>query len=227
VIVLSEYGITPVSRAVHLNRVLRDAGMLGVRDEQGRELLDAGASRAFAVADHQVAHVYVNDPAVRDEVRALIAGTPGVERVLDDAGKREAGLDHARAGDLVAISAADAWFTYYYWTDDARAPDFARTVDIHRKPGYDPVELFLDPALKLPMAYVGWKLAQRKLGFRALLDVIPLAPELVKGSHGRLPDRAADGPLVMTSEPGLLPSGDAVAATAIKQLVLDHVFGAS
>jgi predicted AlkP superfamily pyrophosphatase or phosphodiesterase len=223
VIVLSEYGITEVSGAVHLNRVLRDAKLLAVREEHGTDMLDPGASRAFAVADHQVAHIYVNDPHVLGDVHGLIARTPGVERVLDAAGKRAAGLDHPRAGDLVAISAADRWFSYYFWTDDARAPDYARTVDIHRKPGYDPVELFMDPDIKAPMAYVGWKLAQRKLGFRTLLDVIPLDPGLVKGSHGRLTDDPNDGPLVMSSEPGLLP-GDAVAATQIKQIVLDHVF---
>ena len=224
IVVVSEYGITPVTAAIHPNRILRAAGLLAVRHEQGRELLDAGASRAFAVADHQVAHIYVNDPALLGDVRSLIAAIPGVETVLDAEGKRAAGLDHPRAGELVAISAADRWFSYYYWTDDDRAPDFARTVDIHRKPGYDPVELFLDPALKLPTAYVGWKLAQRKLGFRALLDVIPLDTSLVKGSHGRLTDRPDDGPLVISSEPDLLPAGP-LAATAFKQLVLDHLFG--
>jgi predicted AlkP superfamily pyrophosphatase or phosphodiesterase len=226
VIALSEYGITPVTGAIHINRLLRAAGWLAVRDEQGRELLDAGASRAFAVADHQVAHVYVNvrEPAFLGEVRALLAATPGIEAVLDGDARRAAGLDHPRAGELVCVSAADRWFSYYYWTDDDRAPDFARTVDIHRKPGYDPVELFLDPGLKLPGAYVGWKLAQRKLGFRALLDVIPLDTSLVKGSHGRLTDRPDDGPVVISSEADLLPAGP-VAATAIKQLVLDHVFG--
>ncbi|HET9619898.1 MAG TPA: alkaline phosphatase family protein, partial [Kofleriaceae bacterium] len=219
--------ITEVAGAVHLNRVLRDAGLIAVRDEHGTDMLDPGASRAFAVADHQVAHIYVNEPAVLADVRGLVERTPGVERVLDAEGKRAAGLDHPRAGDLVAISAADRWFSYYFWTDDARAPDYARTVDIHRKPGYDPVELFMDPAIKAPMAYVGWKLAQRKLGFRALLDVIPLDTALVKGSHGRLTDDPNDGPLVMSSEPGLLgeaAAGAAVAATQIKQIVLDHIF---
>ena len=224
VIVLSEYGITPVSGAIHVNRALREAKLLAIREEQGLELLDAGASRAFAVADHQIAHIYINDPAVAGEVEQLVTRLPGVERVLGSHGKRAAGLDHARAGDLVAISDADKWFTYYYWLDDARAPDFARTVDIHRKPGYDPVELFLDPALALPKAYVGWKLAQRKLGFRALLDVVSLDATLVKGSHGRLTDRAEDGPLFASSDASLVPEGP-VAATSVKQLVLDHVFG--
>jgi predicted AlkP superfamily pyrophosphatase or phosphodiesterase len=166
VIALSEYGITPVSKPVHINRALRQAGYIQVREELGRELLDAGASRAFALADHQIAHVYVADPAVLPEVKALIEALPGVERVLDEAGKRQAGLDHPRSGELVAISRADSWFTYYYFLDDARAPDFARTVDIHRKPGYDPVELFLDPRLPLAKARIAWRLAQKILVFR-------------------------------------------------------------
>jgi predicted AlkP superfamily pyrophosphatase or phosphodiesterase len=219
VIALSEYGITPVSDAVHINRVLREAGLIEVRDEMGRDVLDAGASRAFAVADHQLAHVYVKGDVA--EVKRLLEAVPGIERVLDDAGKREVGLDHPRSGELVAISTADRWFSYYYWLDDDRAPDYARTVDIHRKPGYDPVELFLDPSIGIPPLAVGWRLAKRKLGFRTLLDVIPLDAKLVKGSHGRMPDDPNDGPLVISSEG--LPDG-AIAATAIKQLVLDHLF---
>ncbi|HLT39958.1 MAG TPA: alkaline phosphatase family protein, partial [Enhygromyxa sp.] len=147
VIVVSEYGITAVTGPVHINRALREAGLIAVREELGEEHFDAGASRAFAVADHQIAHVYVRDPGEIDEVRTLLERLPGVERVLDAAGKRELGLDHPRAGELVAISQADRWFTYYYWLDDRRAPDYARTVDIHRKPGYDPCELFVDPGL--------------------------------------------------------------------------------
>jgi len=220
VLVVSEYGITAVDGAVHINRVLREAGLLAIRTEQGGELLDAGASRAFAVADHQVAHVYVRDVPLA-EVKTLLESVAGIERVLDLEGKRLAGLDHPRSGELVCVSAADKWFSYYYWLDDDRAPDFARTVDIHRKPGYDPVELFVDPALAAPTATVAWKLLQRKLGFRTLLDVIPLDTSLVKGSHGRLTESADQGPLVISSEP--LPPGP-IAATAIKQLVLDHVF---
>jgi len=223
VIALSEYGITAVTGAVHINRVLRDAGLVALRVECGRELLDAAASEAFAVADHQVAHVYVRRPERLDEVRALLERTPGIEQVLDERGKRAAGLDHARSGELVAIAAADRWFSYYYWLDDERAPDFARTVDIHRKPGYDPVELFLDPKLALPRAYVAWKLAQRKLGFRALLDVIPLDTALVKGSHGRVPDRSDDGPILISSTPDMVPQGQ-ISATDVKSLVLQHVF---
>jgi predicted AlkP superfamily pyrophosphatase or phosphodiesterase len=224
VMVLAEYGITEVTGAVHPNRALRQAGLLEVRTERGRELLDAGASGAFAVADHQVAHVYVARKERVPEVKALIEALPGVERVLDEEGKRSFGLDHPRSGELVAVSQAERWFSYYYWQDDDRAPDFARTVDIHRKPGYDPVELFLDPTLSLPKLKIGWKLAQKALGFRTLLDVIPLDTSLVRGSHGRLTDRDEDGPVFLTSVPEMLPEGP-VAATAVKGLILDHVFG--
>ena len=224
VIVLSEYGIAPVDRPVHLNRALREAGLLAIRTEQGRELLDAGASAAFAVADHQVAHVYVNDRGCEQKVREVLERTAGVGRVLDAAGKHARHLDHKRAGTFVALAEPGAWFTYYYWLDDAAAPDFARTVDIHRKPGYDPVELFLDPTLKAPKAQVAAKLLRRKLGFRGLLDVIPLDASLVKGSHG-LPAASTDvGPLVMTDTPGVL-RGEKVDATAVCELILAHLAG--
>jgi predicted AlkP superfamily pyrophosphatase or phosphodiesterase len=225
VIVVSEYGITPVTDAVHINRALRQAGLVAVRpEEHGREILDAGASAAFAVADHQVAHVYVNDRARLNEVRALLEKLDGVERVLDDAGKKAIGLDHERSGELVAVSKPDRWFSYYYWLDDRVAPDFARTVDIHRKPGYDPVELFFDPALAAPKLASAWRLGKRLLGFRALMDVISLRDTaLVKGSHGRLTDDPRHGPLVISSRADLLPAG-ALEAAAFKQLVLDHVF---
>jgi predicted AlkP superfamily pyrophosphatase or phosphodiesterase len=225
IIVVSEYGITPVTDAVHINRALRQAGLIAVRLELGREVLDAGASRAFALADHQVAHVYVQNGTSVGEVKTLLEGVDGIEQVLDEEGKRAFGLDHPRSGELVAISLPDRWFSYYYWLNDDRAPDFARTVDIHRKPGYDPVELFVDPALRVPHLAVGWRLLKRKLGSRTLLDVISLKDtRLVKGSHGRITDDPDHGPLVISSAPDLLPDG-AIAATTFKDLVLDHVFG--
>lgn len=227
VIVVSEYGITPVSDAVHINRELRRAGLVAVRDESGREQLDAGASIAFAVADHQLAHVYVRNPARRDEVRTLIAGLEGVERVYTRDELGEIGLDHARSGDLVAVSTADRWFSYYYWLDELRAPDYARTVDIHRKPGYDPVELFFDPKIRYPKAKAGAILARKKLGFRTLMNVIsPSATSLVKGSHGRPTDAPGAGPLVIASKAEHLPAG-AVQATEFSNLVLKGVFGES
>jgi hypothetical protein len=226
VVVLSEYGITPVSGPVHLNRALREAGLIETRVELGHDMLDAGASHAFAMADHQIAHVYVKDRERIAEVKALLERLDGVETVLDDEGKRAHGLDHPRSGELVAIAAADRWFTYYYWLDDDRAPDYARTVDIHRKPGYDPVELFMDPAIRFPVLKVGSVLARRKLlGSRALLDVIPLDASLVKGSHGRLTDDPLQGPVFFSGDPDLVPEGD-VAATDVKDLLLEQLFGA-
>jgi predicted AlkP superfamily pyrophosphatase or phosphodiesterase len=223
VVILSEYGLCDVTTPVHLNRVLREQGLVAVRSELGLEVLDPGASAAFVVADHQVAHVYVNDQSQRHKVRALLEKTPGVEHVLDAEGKAAHRIDHARAGDLVAIAEPKAWFTYYYWLDDRRAPDFARTVDIHRKPGYDPVELLLDPAIRVPALTVGWKLAKKSLGLRMLMDVIPLDATLVRGSHGR-PGIAGDheGPLVMSRQKHLIP-GAPLDSVDVFSLILAHL----
>ncbi len=186
--VLSEYAITTVSQPVHINRVLREHGyVIARREKLGWETLDAGASRAFAVADHQVAHVYVRRSEDVVRVAELLRKTPGIERVLDRAAQAEFGIDHERSGELVVIAAAESWFTYYFWFDDALAPDYARTVDIHRKPGYDPVELFLDPQLKWPKLRIARRLMQKLLGFRYYMDVIGLDASIVRGSHGRLP----------------------------------------
>ncbi len=219
VVVLSEYGIEPVSTPVHLNRVLRQAGFLAVQETIHGELLDCGESRAFATADHQAAHVYMRDPADIAAVKTLLEKTPGVERVLDAAGKREFGLDHARAGELVVIAAPGHWFTYYYWNDDKKAPDFARIVDIHRKPGYDPTELFLDPQRSFVKGRIAWNLLKKTLGFRYLMDVIPLDASIVRGSHGRLPARPEEGPVFLSS----LKAGarDTVGATDVKGILLE------
>ncbi len=223
VLVVSEYGITRVSGPVHINRVLREAGLIAIRQELGLEMLDPGASDAFAVSDHQIAHVYVRDPRRAAEVKALLEQSGGVEAVLDRGALRDIGLDHERSGDLVAIAAADRWFTYYYWLDDRIAPDFARTVDIHRKPGYDPAELFVDPAISLPKLKVGLTLLKKTLGFRYLMEVIPLDASLVRGSHGRVTDEASAGPMVISSEKRLIDG--AVHATGVRDLILHHLFG--
>ena len=224
VIVLSEYGIRAVSQPVHVNRVLRGAGHVTVRHELGRESLDPGASAAFAVADHQVAHVYVNDARQLHDVRRLLESTPGIEQVLDAAREHQLEIDHRRSGDLIAIACPDAWFTYYFWLEEDEAPDYARTVDIHRKPGYDPVELFLDPAIRVPALTVGWKLAKRKAGLRSLLDVIPLDAALVKGSHGRRPAiEEADTPVFISSRRDLVP-GTPLESTQVHALLLAHLF---
>jgi len=200
IMVVSEYGIETATGHVNINQRLREQGYIAVRETLGWELLDAGASRAFAVADHQVAHVYVRDPADLGKVARLLEQTPGIERVLGNEEKAAWGLDHARSGELVAVAEPGHWFTYYYWLDEAKAPDFARTVDIHRKPGYDPVELFLDPDLPLPRAKIAWRVLQKKLGLRMLMDVIPLQPQLVKGTHGRHAAAPMQGPLFISSD---------------------------
>jgi len=227
VIIVSEYGIVPVREAVHINRRLREAGLVRVRAEEGgREILDAGASRAFAVADHQIAHVYVQRATDVVAVKRLLEGVDGIAQVLDADGQRAIGLDHARSGELVALSAPDRWFSYYFWLDDAKAPDYAPTVDIHRKPGYDPMELFFDPSITLPKLKVARRIIARKLGFRNLLDVTPICgTSLVRGSHGLVNADPADAPIVISNDAGLLPTGS-VAATAFKELMLAHVFAA-
>jgi predicted AlkP superfamily pyrophosphatase or phosphodiesterase len=202
VVVLSEYGITEVDTPIHLNRVLRRRGWLALKDELGREALDCGASRVFAVADHQVAHVYLNDPSLAVEVRTVLEKEPGVEQVLDRAAQKEWGILHPRSGDFIAIAGPRQWFAYYYWEDDAVAPDFARTVDIHRKPGYDPAELFIDPRLRWPRLKVAGYLLRKKMGLRGLLDLIPLDASLVRGSHGRRPEQEKDWPVLLLEKPG-------------------------
>lgn len=205
VIIVSEYAITAVDRAVPLNRVLRRHGWLELKDELGTEILDVFASKAFAVVDHQVAHVVVLDPSILADVKKVLEATPGVGQVLDAEGQAAAGIRHVRSGDLVVVADARSWFSYYWWEDDARAPDYARTVDIHRKPGYDPVELFVDPAVRVPALRIAWFLLKKALGFKALLRLIPLDASLVRGSHGRVPEDKLDWPVLIGAPGSGLP----------------------
>jgi predicted AlkP superfamily pyrophosphatase or phosphodiesterase len=197
VVALSEYGIVPVSTPVAINQELRRAGWLAVRDGPFGEMLDTHESRAFAVVDHQIAHVYVRGVPL-DEVRKRLEELDGVDGAVAPA---ELELDHPRAGELVAVAKPDAWFAYPYWLDDARAPDFARTVDIHRKPGFDPCELFATSRLRAVA-----RLAQKTLGFRYRMDVVPLDPARVRGSHGLRPP-PEQGPLVVGPDPPAAMTG--------------------
>jgi predicted AlkP superfamily pyrophosphatase or phosphodiesterase len=228
-VVVSEYGIERVDRPIHINRALRREGLLEVRPTPAGEALDTFASAAFAVSDHQVAHVYARTQEARAHAAHVLRNLEGVGEVLDRSAQRKYGLDHARSGDLVAVAKRGGWFTYYYWLDDALAPDFARTVDIHRKPGYDPCELFLDPALKWPKLRVAARLTQKALGMRYLMDVIPLDAGLVRGSHGRLPDDPLDGPVFLASKPfesvGGEPVRGVVPMTSVCERVLELIFG--
>ncbi len=216
--VVSEYGHCDVRRVIEPNRVLRRAGLLSVRPGPFGEIFDPFTSRAFAVVDHQLAHIHVADPADIPRVVDLLGQQPGVARLLVGAERAEVGLDHPRAGEIVALSTPDAWFAYPFWLDDNLAPDYARTVDIHRKPGYDPCELFLDPALKVPKLRLARRLLSKKLGFRTLFDVIPLDPSIVRGSHGLPALDPADRPILIA--PGRTDSTRDLALTDVRDLIL-------
>jgi len=222
IILLSEYGINNVSQPIHINRILRENGLLAIRVEAGHELLDAGASKAFAVADHQIAHIYVNDPNEKASVKGILEKIEGIKLVMDENEKQEHNINHQRAGDFVLMAKADSWFTYYYWDDDKLAPDFARSVDIHNKPGYDPVEMFMNPAnpfIKLRAAY---KLARKLLGFRYRMDVIPLDASLIKGSHGTLDIGKEYYPVLITNQ---AINQKEIAATDVYSVIWESVFG--
>jgi predicted AlkP superfamily pyrophosphatase or phosphodiesterase len=160
-IILSEYSFNKVSRSVSLNVKLRDANLLAVRKINGKEYIDYEHCKAFAMADHQFAHVYVKKGYL-DETKSILNKVEGVSRILDDEGKKAYKIDNDRSGELIAIADNDCWFNYYWWYDSNDAPAFAKNVDIHRKPGYDPLELFFDPRTK----------------------GISMDTDLIKGSHG-------------------------------------------
>ena len=199
-VIFSEYGLSPVEQPVHINRLFRKQGWLKVRTGPFGEKLDVGQSSVFAAADHQIAHVYVRDDELMPEVQDLLEQSSGVDQVLGREGKHEFQIDHPRSGDLIAIADPDAWFTYYFWLDDNRAPDYARTVDIHRKPGYDPVEMFVDPEITIPKLKAGWTVLKKKLGFRYRMDLTPLDATLVQGSHGRPPSTTESGPVFLSPD---------------------------
>ena len=211
IVILSEYGIAPVRNPLHLNRIFREHGLLAIREERGLELLDPGASKAFVVADHQIAHVYINDPSVKDQVISILKQVKGIELILDKAQQAEYHIDHERSGDLVLMADEDSWFTYYFWLDDEKAPDYARCVDIHKKPGYDPVEMFMSSKLR-----AGYKLLRKKAGFRYVMDVIPLDAGLVRGSHGRTGVPPEYQPVLISDKKS---SGDKFIATSVYDLI--------
>ncbi|MEP0132928.1 MAG: nucleotide pyrophosphatase/phosphodiesterase family protein [Eudoraea sp.] len=224
IILLSEYGITNVSNPIHINRILRSEHLISIREERGLELLDAGASKAFAVADHQIAHVYLNDPTIKGKVKELLEGVDGIDKVLVDKELEEAHLSHDRCGDLLLIADKNSWFTYYFWMDDSKAPDYARMVDIHKKPGYDPVEMFTDPEDKFVITKVILKLLKKKLGFRTVMNIIPLKANLVKGSHGRIPEDESDYPVFITNNKGSLKQ-ELFKSTEVYQLITKLLTG--
>lgn len=186
-LVASEYTITPVDSVVYPNRLLREAGLLRVTQTDDGELLDLVHSPTWALADHQLSHVFVADADAKTvrRVARLFSKQPGIAEVLTGESLARYGLDHPRSGDVVLISEPNSWQAYYWWEDDAQAPGFARTVDIHRKPGYDAVELFFDPTTRS----------------------IPLDAGLVKGSHGAPANNSAQRGVLLSSEPGIFTGG--------------------
>ena len=219
--VLSEYGITNIENPVHINRILRNMGLMSIREENGLELLDAGASKAFAVADHQIAHIYVQDLTQLDTIKKRLEATEGIALILDDEGKKEYHINHERAGDLVIVADKKSWFTYYFWEDDSKAPDYARMVDIHKKPGYDPVEMLLDPKQKLIIPKIIFKVLAKKLGFRIVMNVIPLDATLVKGSHGAVDLEEEDKAIFIGNQ----EANTFIEPTDIHDIILNQIFG--
>lgn len=215
IILLSEYGISPVNNPIHINRILRKENLLGIRIERGLELLDAGASKAFAVSDHQVAHIYINDKSLTQKVKETVSNIPGIALVLDKEAQKQYHIDHERSGDFVLMTDQKSWFTYYFWLDDAVAPDYARVVDIHKKPGYDPVELFMTSKGR-----AAYKLLRKKAGLRYVMDVIPLDATLVKGSHGSIQIEKAYYPILVTDKQ---VSAAEIQPTDVYKIIWDHL----
>lgn len=215
--VLSEYGHCDVSRPVYLNRVLRAAGFLDVRKGPFGEQLDLYSSRAFAVCDHQLAHVYVPNPEDIPLVHDTLRPVPGVAHVLSGPEREKYHLNHSRSGEIILLAARDSWFTYPFWVDDRDAPDYARAVAIHHKPGFDPCELFFDPDLWFPKFHAARRLLQKKLGFRMTMDVVPLDSSIVRGSHGLAAADPLDRPILIGH--GRSP-GPTVPMTDVRDLIL-------
>ncbi len=221
IILLSEYGINPVKAPFHINRVLRKYNYIKIREENGLELLDTGISKAFAMSDHQIAHVYIDDKNDVSEIKKLLQSFPEIELTLDKKEQEKHHINHERSGDLVLVADKDFWFTYYYWLDDKKAPDFARNVDIHKKPGYDPVEMFTDPKKTMIKLRIMMKLIKKKLGFRTMMDVIPLDASLIKGSHGTVNIEEDYYPILVQSKNH---QNNVINATEVQQIILKHIF---
>jgi hypothetical protein len=131
-----------VQGAVFPNSALRDAGLMKERTVGARKYPDLYGSRAFAMVDHEIAHVYVGEKKDIPRVKDALAGLSGVGEILESGEMTEMGLNHPNSGELVIVAAEGKWFAYPWWRRPQEAPDYARHVDIHNKPGFDPCELF-------------------------------------------------------------------------------------
>ncbi len=221
VLIVSDYGFATVDQPVFLNRALRRAGFLSVEDAPNGERLDPGTSRAFAVCDNQVAHVYVARAEDIGPVRAVLESTDGVAEVLDAAAQQKLGIAHARSGELIATATSRAWFAYPYWFDAAKTPDFADCIAIFDKIGTDTCELFLKPGLagKLHMAR---RLAQLALGLKVPFDIIDPDEKNVAGARRIARDDPQRGAAVVSSW-DLQQSGP-VRMEDLQKLILSRMF---
>ncbi|WP_330632981.1 alkaline phosphatase family protein [Halocatena halophila] len=155
--VVSEYGFQSVDTPVYPNRTLRDAGLLSLtEDSSGGTEVDFENSQAFAMVDHQIAHIYASLDSIPD-AKAALAQLDGVETVVEAGDDSPYAINHPNAGELLAIANSNAWFQYYWWETATDAPGYARQMDIHAKPGFDPCELFLsdDGRISLDASRVG------------------------------------------------------------------------
>jgi predicted AlkP superfamily pyrophosphatase or phosphodiesterase len=216
--VVSEYGHCDVDTPVYLNRELWKHALLAVRRGPFGDQLDLYGSRVFAVCDHQLAHVYVRHQTDVPKVMDVLAAVPGVSELVAGKERAKYHLDHERSGEVIALADPRAWFAYNFWPDDKFAPDYARSVAIHHKPGFDPCELFFDPKLAFPKLRSARRLVQKKLGFRTVFDVIPLDARVVRGSHGLTAADPQDRPILIGH--GYNP-GPTVPMTAVKEMILE------
>ena len=198
IVILSEYGMSEVNDAIHINRELRKAGLLNTFEAKGREYVEIGDCKTFAIADHQIAHIYLNKIDSKEAAAVIRDINPQIRILATDEEKREYHINHERSGDIIAIAPSDKWFTYYWWLDDAKAPTFARGVDIHRKPGYDPLDLFFAPDKK----------------------GISMDARMIKGSHGRLPDSKDEMGVFISNLPiNALKGKDTIKAIEVANLL--------
>ncbi|MDC0856261.1 alkaline phosphatase family protein [Candidatus Nitrosopelagicus sp.] len=146
IIILSEYGFNQVNNSISPNIILNDNLLLQTRNIGGKEYIDFELSKAFAMCDHQIAHIFIK-PGFEETVTKIFEKQP-IGKILNKKMQKELHIDNERSGDIILMSEKNSWFNYHWWTDEKFAPDFTFSVDIHRKPGFDPLELFFDMKTK-------------------------------------------------------------------------------
>tara|TARA_Y100000590_G_scaffold361534_1_gene418247 strand:- start:3891 stop:5195 length:1305 start_codon:yes stop_codon:yes gene_type:complete len=175
IIIISEYGFNQVNNSLSPNRILNENKLLEFRKINGKEYIDFELSKAFAMCDHQIAHIYIK-PGFENTVKTIFQNVD-VGNIFDKNAQLDLKINNVRSGEIILTSKKNSWFNYYWWTDEKYAPEFTFSVDIHRKPGFDPLELFLDMKTK--------KISQ---------DVT-----LIRGSHGIIDNELSKLPIFGTT----------------------------